>query len=306
MEYTSFEQIITSLKTVMTKKTAAVAGAADRHVLEAVIEAEKMGIIIPLLIGDSYEIRKQLQQLGKNPGDYFIVQCDDSHKVGEIAVELIKQGKANFIMKGMAETKDILKPLVNKDNGLSTGRVMSHVAFNQLPGYHKLIINTDGGMMMYPTLEEKKQILLNAVEVLHKIGYEMPKAAVLCAVEVVNSKMRETLDAKELKEANLRGEIPGCIVEGPISYDLAMSAEIAKTKQFDCPYCGDFDILLVPNITAGNILGKSWTVTAGSKMAGIVVGAKIPVVITSRGSSTQEKLNSLALAACISAKEVGL
>jgi phosphate butyryltransferase len=206
-------------------------------------------------------------------------------------------------MKGLIETRTLLRPVVHKENGLNSGRVMSHFALSELPTYHKLIVNTDGGMIPYPSLNEKKEIIINAVEILHKLGYHCPKVAVLTGVEKVNKKMPETVDASELKAMNLRGEISGCVIEGPISYDLAMSAESAKIKKFECKFCGDFDILVVPNLAAGNILGKSWYISAGGRMAGIIAGANVPIVLTSRGASADEKYLSVALATLVSQHE---
>jgi phosphate butyryltransferase len=177
---------------------------------------------------------------------------------------------------------------------------MSHVSIQEVPSYHKLLITTDGGMMMYPDLEQKKKIIENAVEVLHSLGYENPKVAVLAAVETVNPKMPESVDAGKLKEMNQNGEITGCIVEGPISYDIAMNKESGEIKGFVSPVAGDPDILIVPNITCGNILGKCLVYSAGAKMAGFIVGAKVPIVLTSRGSSSEEKYLSLVLSAAAS------
>ncbi len=174
---------------------------------------------------------------------------------------------------------------------------MSHVVFNEIPNYHKLLVLTDGGMMMYPDLDKKKQICENAVDTLRTLGYKMPKVAALAAVETVNPKMQETVDADALKRMNLENEITDCIIEGPISYDLTMSKASAEIKGFESPVTGDADIVLVPNITVGNVLGKSLIYSAGAKMAGFIVGAKVPIVLTSRGSSSEEKYLSLVLSA---------
>jgi phosphate butyryltransferase len=213
------------------------------------------------------------------------------------AVHLVRQGKAEIIMKGRIQTAELLHAVVAKETGLQTQKLMSLVAFHEIPGYHKLLCITDGGMVMYPSLDEKKRILQNAVDVCHSMGIMDPKVAVLAAVEITNPKMPESVDAAALKQMNLQGEIAGCIVEGPISYDLAMSMESAKIKEYSSPVSGDPDILLVPNITVGNVLAKALVVSAGAKMAGFIVGAKAPVVLTSRGSSSEDKYLSLVLAA---------
>ena len=174
---------------------------------------------------------------------------------------------------------------------------MSHFVINEIPNYHKLLVTTDGGMLMYPDLEQKKHIIENAVDTLISLGYDKPKVAVLAAVERVNPKMPETVDAAKLKEMNQSGAIINCIIDGPLSYDITMNKESAKIKGVDSQVCGDADILIVPNITTGNILGKCLVYSAGAKMAGFIVGAKVPIVLTSRGSSSEEKYLSLVLCA---------
>ena len=214
----------------------------------------------------------------------------------------MKTGKADFLMKGMIETREILGPVVKKENDLRTGAVMSHVVFfDRIPHRDRFIVQTDGGMIMYPTLSDKKAILENAVAALRAIGFECPRMAVLAPIETVNPKMIETVEANALKEMFLRGEIEDCFVEGPISYDIAMSEEFAKHKKFDCPYCGDFDALIMPNMAAGNILGKCWTATCDSLMGGIIMGAKVPIILDSRSSSSEEKYYAIAIAALIAA-----
>jgi phosphate butyryltransferase len=301
MVYHSFDQILDKVRENPVKRKVAVAGAADRHVLEAVMEARRMGIVNPVLIGKPSEIENLLVEIGGSGSEYEVVEADSPEECGKAAVELIKAHKADFIMKGMIETKDVLKPLVNKENGLHLGRTMTHVALDEIPGMSRLTALTDGGMIPYPTLEEKKDIIINAVEMLRSLGYKRPSVAVLCAVEKVNPKMVETTDAEALVSMNRRGLIPDCDVVGPISYDIAMSALIAEEKNYSCPYCGQVDVLLAPSMVAGNLLNKSLTVSGGARMAGVVIGAKVPVVVTSRGSTSAEKFFSLALASLITA-----
>jgi phosphate butyryltransferase len=209
----------------------------------------------------------------------------------------VNEKKADLIMKGKIQTADLLRAVVDKERGLRTGSVMSHIAIHEVPSYHKLLAVTDGGMMMYPKLEEKKQIIENAVKTFIAMGYENPKVAVLAAVENVNPKMPETVEADALKMMNVKGEIKNCIIEGPISYDLTMSKESAEIKGFNSPVTGEVDILVVPNITAGNLLGKALIYSAGAKMAGFIVGAKVPIVLTSRGATAEEKYLSLVISA---------
>lgn len=294
-----FEEIAEAAKKLPVRGRIAVAGAADEAVLTSVLEALDGGIAEPILVGETEDISYILRQLGRDPEDFEIVQAARGEE-GTKAVELVRNGKASVLMKGMIETAELLRPVVNRETGLRTGSVMSHVGFfDRVPGTDHFIIQTDGGMLLYPTLEEKKAIIENAVSAMHAIGTECPKVAVLAAVETVNPKMTETVDAAALKQMNLDGELTGCVVEGPISYDLAMSRDIAEIKHYDCPWCGNFDILVVPNIAAGNIIGKCWTITCNALLGGIVVGAKAPIVLTSRGSSAEEKFYSIAVAVLV-------
>lgn len=302
MEFKNFKELIEKVQKSNSKKRVAVVVAQDEHTLEAVFKAKKDNIIEPILIGNKQEIQGILNKLNESLDDNAIINVEDDANAAMKAVELIHKDKADFIMKGKIQTADLLKAVVNKEKGLRTGGIMSHCVFNEIPNYHKLIVTTDGGMMMYPNLDEKKKILENAVNTLIDMGYENPKVAVLAAVEKVNPKMPESVDAGLLKEMNQKGEIKNCIVEGPISYDLTMSKESAEIKGYKSSIVGDADILLVPNITVGNILGKSLIYSAGAKMAGFIVGAKVPIVLTSRASTYEEKYLSLVISAAVSKK----
>ena len=298
-----FDEMVEKVKNLSTRRTVALVAAEDYNSLEAVLQAEKEGLLRPILVGDEGKIREILHQLNAEKG-YEIYNEPDCNKAAYKAVELVRDGKADFLMKGKIETAGILKAVVDKEKGLGQGRLMSHFVITEIPTYHKLLVTTDGGMVMYPTLEQKKAIIINAVETLLKMGYKNPKIGILAAIEKVNPKMPETVDAHELEQMNLRGEIKDCIIEGPISYDLAMNKESAVIKGYESQVAGDVDVLIVPDITAGNILGKSLIYSANAKMAGIIVGAKAPIVLTSRGSSAEEKFLSLALAALSILEEV--
>ena len=298
-----FDEMVEKVKNLSTRRTVALVAAEDYNSLEAVLQAEKAGLLRPILVGDEGKIGEILQELNAEEG-YEIYNEPDCNKAAYKAVELIRDGKADFLMKGKIETAGILKAVVDKEKGLGKGRLMSHFVITEIPTYHKLLVTTDGGMVMYPTLEQKRAIIINAVETLLKMGYKNPKIGVLAAIEKVNPKMPETVDAYKLKQMNLKGEIKNCIIEGPISYDLAMNKESAVIKGYESQVAGDVDVLIVPDITAGNILGKSLIYSANAKMAGIIVGAKAPIVLTSRGSSAEEKFLSLALAALSILEEV--
>lgn len=297
MVINNFNQLIKKVSNFEETRKVAVVVAEDEHTLEAVFKANKKRIVDPILIGNKEKIKEILDRKNYILNDEFIIDVENDRDAAYKAVELVNMNKADFIMKGKIQTADLLRAVVDKEKGIRTDRLMSHFAILEIPTYHKLLVITDGGMVMYPSLEEKKQIIQNAVDVMLSLDYKEPKIGVLTAVEKVNPKMPETVDAAELKKMNENGEIKNCIVEGPISYDLSMNKESAETKGFHSPVVGDVDILLTSNITAGNILAKSLIYSGNSKMAGFIVGAKVPVVLTSRGSSTEEKYLSLVLSA---------
>ena len=296
MALRNFDELIAKVKSGV-RKTVALVAANDEHSLQAIIAAKD--IVDAVLVGDRALIEEELKKLGENPADYTIVQPEGDEHPSVTAAKLIHAGKADFLMKGHIMTGDMLKGVLKPEADLRTGNLMSHIIINEVPGYHKLICVTDGGMCMYPDLEKKIGIVKNAVEFFHKLGYEKPNVAALCAIETVNPKQQETVDAAELKRMSLEGELPSCYVEGPISYDLAMVPEISEIKGYECPCTGDFDILMVPEFVVGNVLGKCLTYTCGGKLAGLILGCKVPIVLTSRGSSAEEKYYSLALGAGI-------
>lgn len=297
MDLRNFQELIAKVQKDDSKKRVAVAAAHDEHTLEAVFQAAKDKLVEPVLIGNKKEIAEILKNLNVEYDISSIICTESDKEAAEKTVELINSNKADFIMKGKLQTADLLKAVVDKEKGLRTGKVMSHVAILEVPAYHKLIAITDGGMMMYPNADEKKQILENAVDVFLAMGYESPKVAVLAAVETVNPKMPEAVDADILKKMNQSGEIKDCIVEGPISVDLTFNKESAEIKGYNSPITGEADILLVPNITTGNIMSKALLEMANATMAGMIVGAKVPIVLTSRGATSQEKYLSLVLSA---------
>lgn len=292
-----FNQLIKDVKSIETVKKVAVVCAHDGHTLEAVVKAENEDVIDAILLGNSQQIKELLSELGHEKSNDAIIEAASDSEAAEKAVKLVRNGKVDFLMKGKLQTADLLKAVVDKEKGLRTGRVISHLAFNELPTYHKLLVIIDGGMSMYPDLDQKRQIIENGVDTLRAMGVEEPKVAVLAAVEKVNPKMPETIDADMLKQMNKSGELNNCIVEGPISYDLTMDAESAAIKGFESPVTGDVDLMVVPNITVGNILGKALVYSANSRMAGMIVGARVPIVLTSRGATTEEKYLSLVLCA---------
>ena len=279
----------------------AVAVAQDAEVLLAVDAAYKLGIASAVLVGDEAEIRAIAAKLDIALDNYEILHEADKVEACRKAVKLVRDKQADVVMKGIVDTSIILKAVLDKEIGLRMSPVLSHVAVFEVPGYDRLFYLTDAAMNIAPDVEAKKHILRNAVQVAHALGNENPIAACLCAVEKVNPKMQATLDAAALVEANQNGEIEGCTVIGPLALDNAISVEAAHHKGITDPNAGHADILLVPAIEVGNVFYKSMVFMARAKNAGVIVGAKAPVVLTSRADSDETKLNSIALALKIAA-----
>lgn len=301
MVYTNFEEIIEKKLKGNTKTSRlALAAAADEHSLQAVKQAYDEGLVTPVLVGDKAKIVEILAEIGMEVPDEDIYDEPDIAEASKKAVALVREGKADFLMKGKVDSGIYLKAVVNKETGLGKGGVMSHFTMFEVPTYKKLLVPVDGGMVTYPTLEQKKAIIQNTVETLISLGYDCPKVGVLACKEKLDPKMIETVEGDALKQMNLNGEIENCIVEGPISFDCAIDAEIAAFKGFESPCAGDCDILIAPNIHAGNIMGKMLTCICKAKLGGFIVGAKCPVIMTSRGSSAEEKYLSICLAAAAS------
>ncbi|WP_432403675.1 phosphate butyryltransferase [Wukongibacter sp. M2B1] len=284
-------------------KTIAVACAQDAEVLMAIEDAKKMGIVDAILVGDKEKIEEIANEKAIDLSKYEIIDIKDLSEASLKAVELVSSGKAHIVMKGLVDTSIILKAVLNAEVGLRTGNVLSHVAVFDVLGYDRLFFVTDAAMNIAPDLNAKKQIIENASTVAHALDIEEPKVAVICAKEKVNPKMPATVDAAELEKMNKNGEIKGCVVGGPFALDNAVSLEAAKHKGIDHPVAGLADILMVPTIEAGNVLYKSLVFLSDTKNAGIIVGAKAPIVLTSRADSEETKLNSIALGVLMAAKQ---
>jgi phosphate butyryltransferase len=281
-------------------KTVAVASAEDAEVLEAVIEASERGLANFILFGNKEEIEIMLQERSTDVNKFSIRHARSVDQASEFAVKAVFQNEADVLMKGNVPTAVILKAVLNKEYGLRTGKILSHVAVFEVPGYDRYTIVTDAAMNLAPDLDQKKQILANSVMVARKIGIDIPKVAPLAAVEVINPSMQATIDAAALTQMNRRGQIKDCIVDGPLALDNAVSFEAAEHKGIKSEVAGQSDILLVPTIEVGNVLYKSLMYFANAKVGAIVAGAKAPIVLTSRADSAESKLYSLALAICSS------
>ncbi|MFN3692055.1 MAG: bifunctional enoyl-CoA hydratase/phosphate acetyltransferase [Fervidobacterium sp.] len=275
------------------KKVVAVSAADDEVVLRALEMARSEGIVDAILFGNTEKIEKSAQQANVDLSKYTII---NSKNPADDAVKAVVEKKAHFIMKGNIKTGDLMKAVLKDEYGLKTGRTMSLVSIFETPLYHKLLVVTDAGMTIAPDFDQKVHLIENAVSVAKKaLSIKEPKVAVLGAIEVVNPKMEATVHAALLAKMNERGQIKNCIIDGPFALDNAVSKEAAEHKGIVSPVAGDADILLMPDIEAGNIFYKSMVFLAGAKVASIIVGAKCPVALTSRADSDETKLLSLAL-----------
>lgn len=280
------------------KKTLSVAVAQDKAVLEAVKAAKERGIADAILVGDEAKIGEIAAELGMDLTEYTVINEPDTVAASLKAVQLVHDGKADMYMKGLLDTKTFLKSVLDKEVGLRTGKPLSHVCVFEVPGIDRLLFLTDVAFMPYPTLEDKVNIINYTVEIANACGVDMPKVAPLAAVEVVNPKMPVTVDAAELTKMNEEGKITGCIVDGPLSLDIALYKEAAEEKgALDRKVAGDADILLFPDIHAGNLVYKAIVHMVDVKNGNILTGTKAPVILTSRSDTCEVKVNSIALAA---------
>ncbi|MFQ3619449.1 MAG: phosphate butyryltransferase [Spirochaetales bacterium] len=282
------------------RRKVAVAASEDKHVLEAVRDAIKEGIVEAILVGSKPETEKLMDQIGFERSWAEIIPVSDPIEAASKAVSLIREKQADVLMKGLVQTATLLKIVLDKEKGLRSGALLSHLGLFQSPYYHKLLAVTDAGMNVAPSFEEKVSILTNAVDMFHSIGVEKPKVAVVAAVETVNPKMDATVHAALLTQMNRRGQIKGCIIDGPLALDNAVSKEAALHKGIDSEVAGDADILLVPDIESGNLIYKALNFLGGAVAAGVILGAGAPIVLTSRADSEQSKHYSIALAVALS------
>ena len=294
----NFAEVLQKAKDQETKKVA-VAVAQDKPVLEAIRDAKEQGIADAMLVGEKSQIEAIAAEIGMDLSNFEIVDEKDSVKAALKAVELVSSGKADMLMKGLIDTANFLRAVLNKEVGLRTGKLMSHVGVFQLNNFDRLLFLTDAAFNMYPELKDKVDIVKNAVTVAQAVGVEKPKVAPICAVEVVNPSMQATVDASILSKMNDRGQIKGCFIDGPLALDNALSEEAAAHKGVTGPVAGRADILLMPNIEAGNIMYKTLTYTTECKSGALLVGTSAPVVLTSRNDSHETKMYSIALAALV-------
>ena len=294
----NFDDLLLSANEISNKKVA-VAVAQDEPVLEAIKLAKEKGIADAILVGDMKAIEKIADKINMDLSDYEIVNEPNVKKASLEAVRLVSTGKADMVMKGLVDTATFLRSVLNKEVGLRTGKLMSHVAVFEVEGLDRLILLTDAAFNTYPDIKGKIQILNNSVDVAHACGIKMPKVAAVCAVEVVNPDMQATIDAALLAKMNDRGQIKDCIVDGPLALDNALSVDAAEHKGITGKVAGKADIILLPNIETANVMYKTLTYTAKTRNGGLLVGTSAPVILTSRADNFETKVNSIALAALV-------
>jgi phosphate acetyltransferase len=291
-KYESLLQRCQSLSPVST----AVAHPCEESALGAAIEAGAKGLITPILVGPATKIRDLAQKCGIPLGTTAIVDAPHSHAAAAKAVELVRKGDAELLMKGSLHTDELLGAVVARETGLRTGRRISHVFIMDVPTYHKVLIVTDAAINIAPTLEDKADICQNAIDLAVTMGVKKPKVAILAAVETVTSKMVATIDAAALCKMADRGQITNGLLDGPLAFDNAISGEAARIKRIVSDVAGDPDILLVPDLEAGNMLAKQLSFLANADSAGLVLGARVPIILTSRADSVRSRIASCAVA----------
>jgi phosphate butyryltransferase len=284
-------------------KKLVLAAAQDQHALSAVLRAWKDGIVEPILIGDKVAIQNISISNGYDISTLRIIHEANTEMAVEMAVKLVSSKQADVLMKGKVGTSTLLKCVLNKEWGLRTGQLLSHIALFEVETYHKLIAVTDVAMNIAPNLQDKIAIVNNAISCLHKLGIAIPKVAVLGAVEMVNENMEATLHAALLSKMNQRDQIKDCIIDGPLAFDNAISLESSQQKGIRSEVAGETDLLLMPDIEVGNVLYKSLVFFAKAKVASVILGAQAPIVLTSRSDSEQAKYDSIMLAAAVSKKK---
>jgi phosphate acetyltransferase len=290
-----YEQLLLRCQSLEAIPTA-VAHPCEETALAGAIEAGEKGLITPILVGPAARIKEMASKARIDLGETRIVDAPHSHAAAAKAVELVREGQAEVLMKGSLHTDELLGAIVARDTGLRTGRRISHVFIMDVPTFHKVLIVTDAAINIAPTLEDKLDICQNAIDLAISLGVAQPKVAILAAIETVNSRMTATIDAAALCKMAERGQITGGLLDGPLAFDNAISKEAAKVKNIRSAVAGDPDILLVPDLEAGNILAKQLTFLANADSAGLVLGAKVPIILTSRADSVRSRIASCGIA----------
>ena len=299
MALKNFDQIVERAKQSFKPKRVVIAGADAENILLGTFEAQDAGFAAPVLVGEADKIEPMLERLGLKDKPYRLVATQPGENVTQTAINLIRAGEGDVLMRGNTQTREFLMPLLDKKNSLRTDKLLTHIDLVSMPEYPKLIAIGDVTVTIEPSLQQKKKIIENMTEMLESVGYEKPNLALLSMVEKVSFHMRDTIEAQELVKEHNHKPIANCELVGPIAYDLILSKEAARLKGYENPLCGEFDGIIAPNLLAGNLIVKGWQMHAHAKTCGVVIGAKIPVALTSRSDSKEVAFLSLAFCAAL-------
>ena len=299
-KHAKFERLLARCRELAPAPTA-VAHPCDESSLRGAVEAAKKGIIQPILVGPRSKIESVAREFGLDIAPYEIVDADHSHSAAERAVQLVHEGRAELLMKGSLHTDELMAAIVRSGTGLRTNRRISHCFIMDVPNLDRAIFVTDAAINIFPTMEDKMHIIQNAIDLAHSLGMEKPKVAILSAMETINPKLQSTIEAGALCKMADRGQITGGVLDGPLALDNAIDLDAAKIKKIESPVAGKADILVVPDLEAGNMLAKSLSFMADADAAGIVLGARVPIILTSRADSVLTRLASCAVAALVAA-----
>ena len=302
MEMKNFDQIVERAKRSFRKMRVVIAGADAENILLGTFEAQDAGFATPVLVGEAEKIEPMLERLGLKDKTYRLVATQPGEDVVQAAVNVIRRGEGDVLMRGNTQTRDFLMALLDKKNELRTDKRLVHIDLVSMPEYPKLIAIGDVTVTIQPDIQQKKEIIRSMTETLESVGYEKPNIALLSMVEEVNFHMKDTVEAQELVRSHADTPIANCNLVGPIAYDLILSKEAARLKNYDEPLCGNFDGIVVPSLLAGNLIVKCWQMHAKAKTCGVVVGAKVPVALTSRSDNKDVSFLSLAFCAALDGK----
>jgi len=297
-KHEKYQRLLDRCKVLQPTPTA-VAHPCDETSLKGAVEAAELKLLLPILVGPRAKIESVAKQFGINISPYEILDAPHSNAAAEAAVRLVREGKAEMLMKGSLHTDELLGAVVARETGLRTGRRVSHCFIMDVPTLEQAIIITDAAVNIFPSLEDKVHIIQNAIDLAHALGKPKPKVAILSAMETVNPKVPSTIEAAALCKMADRGQITGGILDGPLALDNAINLTAAKIKKIESPVAGQADILVVPDLEAGNMLAKSLTFLADADAAGIVLGARVPIILTSRADSVMTRLASCAVAVLV-------
>ena len=299
MEMKDFNQIVERAKRSFRKMRVVIAGADAENILLGTFEAQDAGFATPVLVGEAEKIEPMLERLGLKDKPYSLVATQPGEDVVQAAVDVIRRGEGDVLMRGNTQTRDFLMALLDKKNELRTDKRLVHIDLVSMPEYPKLIAIGDVTVTIQPDIQQKKEIIRSMTETLESVGYEKPNIALLSMVEEVNFHMKDTVEAQELVLSHADTPIANCNLVGPIAYDLILSKEAARLKNYDEPLCGNFDGIVVPSLLAGNLIVKCWQMHTKAKTCGVVVGAKVPVALTSRSDDKEVSFLSLAFCAAM-------